>query len=114
MCRALARPIRGMMRAMPSIAPSLAVAAIAACQQETIGVQPPAPASDYGHSALIKAIDAFVGAGLTPEAFRALAQTVTRVRPGMDAAVAREAERKLLVLALDPVVQLKDQPVAAR
>jgi hypothetical protein len=96
------------------LAPWLAVTAMAACKQETIRVQPSDPMSDYGHTALIKAIDRFVGAGRTPEAFHALAETVTRLRPGMDEAVAHEAERKLLVLALDPVVQLKDQPIPAQ
>jgi hypothetical protein len=87
---------------------------VAACQQESIAVQPSDSTSDYGHSALVAAIGTFVAAGRTPEAYRALALNVTRLRPSMDAAVAREAERKLIVLALDPVQALKDQPLAAQ
>ena len=106
-----------MMYAMRCSGPSTLVALAAlsgACKQESINVQPSDSKADYGHSALVAAIGTFVAAGRTPEAYRTLAQTVTRLRPGMDAAVAREAERKLVVMALDPVLALKDQPLPAQ
>jgi hypothetical protein len=93
---------------------ALALLLAAGCKQQTIAVQPSDPKSDYGHSALNAATDKFVAAGRTPDAFRALAQTVTTLRPAMDAAVALEAERKLVVLAFDPVVALKGQPISAQ
>jgi hypothetical protein len=87
-----------------------AIAALVACNQDTIGVKP-TPVDDYNHHKLLAAVDAFITAKRTPEAYATLARTVTELRPGMDAAVAAEAERRLVVLALEPVQALRDQPM---
>ena len=83
---------------------SLALAAVAliACGQDSIGVSRGSN-SDYNHGELMKAIDAFVSAGRTPPAFAQLSQTILALRPDMDSTVAKEAELKLIVLALGPV-----------
>lgn len=77
-------------------------AGAAGCRQDTIEVRP-AENGDYNHTALLHAVDKFVAAGRTPAAYAELSRTVLALRPGMDRAVAREAELKLLVLALAPV-----------
>jgi hypothetical protein len=83
-------------------------AACVACGPDQIGVRP-AEAGDYHHTELLGAVDKFVAAGRTPAAYGELSRTVLALRPGMDRSVAREAELKLMVLALAPV-----QSVAAR
>jgi len=82
---------------------------LAACGQEPIQVVQ--KGADYGHDALGAAIDKFVAAGRTAPAFGELARTVVALRPGMDRAVAEEAERKLLVLALAPVQAVAQKPM---
>lgn len=84
---------------------------LAACQDDAIDVRPE-PAGDYNHAKLIAAVDAFIAAKQTPEAYGKLAQTVAQLRPGMDASVAAEAERRLITLALAPVQALAKQPIA--
>jgi hypothetical protein len=74
----------------------------AGCGQDKIEVRPGVTA-DYNRRALHEAVDAFVAAGRTAEAYGVLAQTVTALRPGMDGAVAKEAELKMVVLALPPL-----------
>ncbi len=86
---------------------------IAACQQDTIDVRPE-PSDDYNHAKLIAAVDKFIAAKHTPEAYQKLAQTVAQLRPGMDASVAAEAERRMTVLALEPVQTLAKEPVATQ
>jgi hypothetical protein len=85
------------------------VVVLASCGQESIGVSP-SPAADYNHKALVAAIDKFVAVGRTPEAYGELARSVSALRPGMDKAVAQEAERKLIVLALAPMKSVAAQP----
>lgn len=94
---------------------ALAVVALAgaACGQEPIGVRPSQNA-DYNHTALLGAVDKFVAAGRTPDAYAALSRAVLALRPGMDRSVAREAELKLLVLALTPIQSVQAQPVPAQ
>jgi len=75
---------------------------VAACGQDTIAIGQGTPESDYHRGELVAAIDRFVTAGRTARAFGALVSEVEALRPGMDETVAREAERRLLVLALDP------------
>ena len=58
---------------------------------------------DYKHGALVTAVDKFVGAGRTPDAYAELAQTVASLRPQMDRTVGKEAELKMIVLALGPI-----------
>lgn len=87
------------------------LALVASCGQESIGVAP-APARDYGHTALDDAVAKFVAAGRTPQAFGELAAKVATLRPEMDEAVAREAERKLLVVALAPMKSYATKPMS--
>ncbi len=84
------------------------LALLASCKQTNIDVKP-APENDYNHGKLIAAVDAFVAAGRTPEAYGELAKTVTVLRPGMDHAVAEEAELKMVVLAYTPVHSVQDK-----
>jgi hypothetical protein len=79
------------------------VAVLAAgCGRDTIEVSTKA-SDDYQHGALITAVDKFVAAGRTADAYGELAQTVVALRPRMDRAVAREAELKLATLAIHPI-----------
>jgi hypothetical protein len=90
----------------------LALFALVGCQDDTIAVRPQ-PSDDYNHSKLIAAVDGFIGAKHTPEAYQKLAQTVAQLRRGMDASVAAEAERRMIVLALDPINALAKEPSVA-
>ena len=81
-----------------------------ACNQDQIKVSG-TPADDYNHGKLIAAVDAFIAAKRTPAAYATLARTVATLRPGMDAAVAAEAERRMIVLALEPVKAVFDKPM---
>jgi hypothetical protein len=89
------------------------LAVLAACGQDKIEVRQ-GPTADYNHAALLTAVDKFVAAGRTPAAFGELAQTVATLRPGMDRAVAREAELKLIVLALGPIHAVAGKPFRER
>ncbi|MEZ4368683.1 MAG: hypothetical protein R2939_20770 [Kofleriaceae bacterium] len=80
----------------------LALALAASCGQDAIGLTPGGGTS-YGRAELTAAIEGYVAAGRTPAAFAALVDGVRGLLDRMDATVAAEAERKLLVLALDPV-----------
>ncbi len=84
--------------------------ALAACGEDKIDVHATG-AADYNHKALLQAVDAFVGKGRTADAYGELASTVTQLRPGMDRSVAREAELKLVVLALGPVRAAIGKPI---
>jgi hypothetical protein len=91
----------------------LAIAVLAmwaGCSQDKIAVQKGATA-DYNHRALLAAVDKFVAGGRTPKAYAELAQTVATLRPGMDKAVAKEAELKMVVLALGPLKASEAKPV---
>jgi hypothetical protein len=83
------------------------VLVVAACNQDVIGVKP-TPQEDYNHAKLLAAVDVFIAAHRTPAAFGELAKTVTALRPGMDATVAAEAERRIVVLALAPETSVKE------
>ena len=76
---------------------------LAACGKQTIEVATKESVSDYRHGALVAAVDTYVKAGRTPDAFAQLAHTALELRPKMDRYVGEEAERKLIVLALEPV-----------
>jgi hypothetical protein len=90
--------------------PLLAIAGLAACEKDVIAVKAQ-PQDDYNHGKLVAAVDAFIAAKRMPEAYAKLANQVAALRPGMDATVAAEAERRMIVLALDPMAALKDHPV---
>lgn len=85
-------------------------AMLASCSQDVIGVKQ-GPQDDYNHQKLVAAVDQFIAAKRTPGAYAELAKTVSALRPGMDATVAEEAERRMIVLALDPVLAEKDKPI---
>jgi hypothetical protein len=85
---------------------------LAACQQASISVSVGSAGADYHHTALIAAIDHYIAAKRTPDAFAVLANTVATLRPGMDRSVAEEAERKLLVMALEPETAEAAKPIA--
>ena len=87
----------------------VALVLVAACGPGSIDVT--AKTADYNHDALGAAIDKFVAAHRTAPAFGELARTAVALRPGMDRAVAEEAERKLLVLALAPVQAAAGKPM---
>ena len=89
------------------------LACVAACGRETIEVHRKGT-EDYKHGALVAAIDKFVAAGRTPQAFGELAQTVIQLRPQMDATVGKEAELKLVTLALAPVQAVQAKPIHTR
>lgn len=96
-----------------ALALAVGVAAGAGCGQDQIQVHAN-PTGDYNHGALLGAVDKFVAAGRTPEAYAELSRAVLALRPGMDRAVAREAELKLLVLAMAPVQAVQSRPVPAQ
>lgn len=64
------------------------------------------------HRELRAAVDAFVKAGRTPEAYRVFAESLASKRSRMDASVAREAELRLVTLAVAPFESVHDFPVA--
>jgi hypothetical protein len=78
----------------------------ASCAKGDIDVH--TPGTDYNRHELLKAIDRFTAAGKTPEAYGRLSSEIAALRSGMDETVADEAELQLIVLALDPVRQVKD------
>ena len=82
----------------------------AGCKQDKIEVRKES-AGDYNHGALQAAVDTFVAKGRTAEAYLALSQKVSALRPGMDRAVAEEAELKLVVLALGPMNGMAAKPI---
>ena len=88
-----------------------AVVALSACGEERIEVHQ-GNNSDYHHAELLTAVDKFVAAGRTPAAYAELSQTVFALRAGMDRSVAKEAELKLMVLALTPVQSVQAKPMA--
>lgn len=72
--------------------------------------RPPGPSRDGGvasidhtHAALGAAVEAFVRAGRTADAYGQLARSVLALRPAMDRSVREEAELDLTVLALGPI-----------
>jgi hypothetical protein len=101
------------------LAPSVVLAAtagvvssgVAGCGEDRIEVHP-SESSDYNHGPLIAAVDKFVAAGRTPEAYAEMSRTVLALRPGMDRSVAQDAELKLMALALAPVQSVRARPMA--
>lgn len=66
---------------------------------------------DYNQGELIAAVDKFVAARRSPEAYANLASTVLALRGGMDRTVGNEAELKLIVLALAPMKAASKLPI---
>ena len=98
-----------------SVALALIVATVTAtaCGQDVVKVSA-TPGADYNRGAMLAAIDRFVAAGKTPTAFATLAAEVAKLRPGMDDTVAEETERKVLVMALAPVLATENKSLGAR
>lgn len=91
---------------------TLAIAgALAACSRDTVEVSRNPDQADYNHGALRAAVDTFVKAGRSADAYADLTQTVLTLRSGMDRAVAEEAELKLIVLALAPIQAVSASPM---
>jgi hypothetical protein len=88
----------------------LLLCVLAACGQDKIEVRQ-GDNGDYNHGALLQAVDKFVAGGRTPAAYAELAKAAFELRPGMDRSVAREAELKLMVLALAPVQAVHAKPM---
>lgn len=88
----------------------LLLSVLAACGQDRIEVRQ-GESADYNHAALLAAVDTFVTAGRTPEAYADLSRTTLELRTGMDRTVAKEAELKLMVLALAPVQSVHAKPM---
>lgn len=89
----------------------LLAVATAACGKDQIEVSRNGDHADYNHSELRDAVDAFVKAGRTADAYGELTRSVLALRPGMDRAVAEEAELKLIVLALAPIQAVSARPM---
>ncbi len=85
----------------------------AACGRDSIAVNQTGT-DDYQHAALVATVEKFVKANRTPEAFAELAQQVTGLRPRMDRSVGKEAELRLVVLALGPLQALQTKPIRER
>ena len=92
---------------------TLVLALLAACERPQVEVNTgPADSTEYNRKALTAAVDEYVANGRTTQAFGELAQTVLKLRPGMDRTVAEEAELKLVVLALAPVKSVQAKSMA--
>jgi hypothetical protein len=89
------------------------VAVAASCSRDKIEVSR-TPSDDYKHAALVAAVDKFVAAGRTPDAYAELAHAVATIRPQMDRTVGKEAELKMIVLALAPIHQLRGKSMRER
>jgi hypothetical protein len=85
----------------------------AACGRDVIEVNP-GGTDDYKHDAVVAGIDKFVKANRSPEAYAELARTVASLRPQMDRMVGKEAELKLIVLALAPLQAMQAKPIGER
>lgn len=90
------------------------VLAFAACGKDQIEVSRSGSSADYNHGALRAAVETFVKAGRTPQAYAEMSRAVFALRSGMDRAVAEEAELKLVVLALAPIQVVSAQPMKAQ
>ena len=82
------------------------VLALAACGEKPIELRE-GTSADYNQAELQVAVDTFVTAKRTPEAFAQFAKTVNVLRSGMDHTVAKEAELRLVVMALAPMDAMK-------
>jgi hypothetical protein len=88
-------------------------AAAIGCGRDTIEVNAKS-GDDYKHGALVAAVDKFVAAGRTPDAYAELAQTIVTLRPHMDRTVGKEAELKLVTLALAPIQSMSAKSMRER
>lgn len=97
-----------------ALAMAASAAAISAgCSNPDVSIQKDL-GGDYNRGKVFAAIGAFTQAKQTPEAYWAMAQEMRALRAGMDELVADETERRLVVLALEPVAQYLDVPWSER
>ena len=84
----------------------------AACQQRAIDVvsNETDRTGDYGRHALRASVQKFRSAPRSPEAFRAMAVEIDRLRPSFNQDAADEAERNLVFLALGPMAAQLEKP----
>lgn len=73
----------------------------------TVNVDP----DDRERGELSTAVEAFVQSGRTPDAYRAFAETIASMRARMSTTVVREAELRLVTLAIAPVESVRDAPL---
>ncbi len=90
----------------------LGLAFVAGCQQRAIDVvsNEPDRTGDYGRHSLRASVQKFRSAPRSPEAFRALAVEIDRLRPAFNQDAADEAERNLVFLALGPMAAQLEKP----
>jgi len=91
----------------------LALVAVAACGRDKIEVNQNV-SDDYKHGALVGAVDKFVKANRSPEAYAELTQAVATLRPHFDRQVGKEAELRTVVLALGPIQQYQTKSIRDR
>lgn len=96
---------------LSSLTVALVLGALTGCEKDAPQVST-SPDADYNHKELQQAVDTFVEQQRTPEAYADLATKVLALRGGMDRSVAKEAELKLIVLALAPVQAVQAKPMA--
>jgi hypothetical protein len=86
----------------------LALNSAAACKEERLQISPGSD-HDYHSKDVTAAVNTFVTNGRTPAAYAALATEIGRMRSTMDAAVAAEAELKLVAAAWTPLQSVVDK-----
>jgi hypothetical protein len=91
----------------------LAALAGAGCKQQQIEVveKNKDRTGDYGRHELRAAVEKLRANSRSPDAYRAFAVEVARLRPTFNQDVADEAERNLVFLALDPMVAQLERPL---
>jgi hypothetical protein len=89
------------------------VLAASACGRDKIEVETRVN-DDYKHDALVAAVDQFVKESRSAEAYAELAHAVATLRPQMDRTVGREAELRLITLALHPVQAVQHKSIDER
>jgi len=89
----------------------IALLAAAACSRDEIDVRAGAGVADYNHGKLQAAIQKFVSAGRTPQAYGELWHTILVLRPDMDRSTAELAELSIVTLALGPIKSIADRPM---
>ncbi len=86
---------------------------VSACEKDELRVQTDSEVGgDYGRSELLAAIETYTAAKRTPEAYRKLATDLDALRERFHAEVAADAERNLVILALEPLKSQFDAPLA--
>jgi hypothetical protein len=86
----------------------LALNFAAACKEERLQISPGSD-HDYHSKDVTAAVNTFVTNGRTPAAYAVLATEIGRMRSTMDAAVAAEAELKLVAAAWTPLQSVVDK-----